>query len=228
MTVQRAVALMLALSVAGCGTKSEEFAGQNLMVESAKTAASSLMFWKKKPAAKPVNGEAMARSALKLNKGPLILASFENTGYTDIFGMVGENGTMRTYNSPEQRAIILRNGVIAGTRGFGFDVMSAETSDVTQLIRARQAGRAKKTVRYLDGLGFERPIPFDCEITTGPSATYPFAGQEWAGQQVVERCSGSGVSIANSYVVSSAGQILASRQWVMPEIGYVTVQTVRP
>lgn len=227
MILRSAAALVLGLAVAGCGSQTEEAGTTSLAKESARAVASSAMFWKKKPAAQPVDGDAMAKSALELNKGPLILASFES-GYTDIFGMVGENGAMRTYNSPGSRSVILRNGLLVGTRGFGFDVMSAETDAVAQLIRARQPGHATKTVRYLDGLGLERPIDFECDISTGPSATYAFAGQNWTGQQVVERCSGSGVKIANSYVVSPAGQVVSSRQWAMPQVGYITIQTVRP
>lgn len=220
-------ALLLAAALGGCGSESDQLAGPNLVKEGAVSVASAAMFWKKKPAAAGVDAEAMAKGALELNKGPLILASFE-TGYTDIFGMVGENGAMRTYNSPGSRALILRDGVLVGTRGFGFDVMSADTDAVARLIRARQPGQAKKVVRYLDGLGLERPIPFDCTVSTGAQTHYTYAGQPWAGQQVVERCSGSGLVIANTYVVSAQGQVVASRQWVMPQIGYITVQTVRP
>ncbi|MFT3687578.1 YjbF family lipoprotein [Paenirhodobacter sp.] len=220
-------ALLLAVALGGCGSESDKLAGPNLVKEGAMSVASAAMFWKKKPPAKPVDAEAMARGALELNKGPLILASFE-TGYTDIFGMVGENGAMRTYNSPGSRAIILRGGMLAGTRGFGFDMMSAETEGTGRLIRARQAGQAKKVLRYLDGLGLERPLPLDCAVATGASTTYPFAGQSWSGQQVVERCTGSGLTITNTFIVSAEGRVVSSRQWVTPQVGYITIQTVRP
>lgn len=220
-------ALLLAVALGGCGSESDQLAGPNLVKEGAQSVASSVTFWKKKPAAQPVDAEAMAKGALELNKGPLVLASFE-TGYTDIFGMVGENGAMRTYNSPGSKAIILRDGVLAGTRGFGFDMMSADTGATARLIRARQAGQATKVLRYLDGLGLERPLPLDCTVATGASTTYPFAGQSWSGQQVVERCTGSGLTIANTFIVSAEGAVLSSRQWVTPEIGYITIQTVRP
>ncbi len=220
-------ALLLAVALGGCGSESDQLAGPNLVKEGAQSVASSVTFWKKKPAAQPVDAEAMAKGALELNKGPLVLASFE-TGYTDIFGMVGENGAMRTYNSPGSKAIILRDGVLAGTRGFGFDMMSADTGATARLIRARQPGQATKVLRYLDGLGLERPLPLDCTVATGASTTYPFAGQSWSGQQVVERCTGSGLTIANTFIVSAEGAVLSSRQWVTPEIGYITIQTVRP
>ena len=227
MSLRRTGLWLAAAALMGCGSQNEELATSNLMKETASAVAEMAMFWKPKPVPGTVDGEAMAKSALELNKGPLILASFE-TGYTDIFGMVGENGTMRTYNSPGQRAIILRDGLLAGTRGFGYDVMSTEVGEVGRLIHGRKAGTAQKVARYLDGLGLERPLPLSCTVTPGPMTSYPFIGKTWSGQQVVERCEGHGVSYANSYVVSAQGAILASRQYLMPQVGYLTIQSVRP
>lgn len=183
-----------------------------------------------KPAPVAPNPEAEARSALALNKGPLIYVSMGGTGYSSVIGMTGENGAMRTYFTPTKQSIILRNGMVAGTRGFGFDVQSADTAQVERLIRARASGSATKTIRILDGLEKERPIPLTCQVVnTGKAVSYAFAGTTWSGTLIAEHCEGQGgLKLDNSYVVSTGGSIVSSRQWVTPQLGYMTVQTVRP
>lgn len=223
-----AAAVLGALLLAGCGTDTGKNETLGIFGQTLQEVGKSAAFWKEKPKTAAVDPEAMARSALESNKGPLLLATFESTGYTNIFGMIGENGDMRTYASPARDAIILRGGMMAGTRGFGFDTMSAEVAATARLIHARQSGSARKVVRYLDGLGLERPIPLECKVQAGGTAEYTFIDKIWRGTQVLEQCEGMGVKMTNSYVVSAQGNILASRQWVAPQIGYVVLQTVRP
>jgi hypothetical protein len=117
--------------------------------------------------------------------------------------------------TPAEEAVILRNGMLVGTKGFGNDLAVAEPG-TEGLIRAGQSGRGTRIMRYLGGDGLERPLQFDC--TTGPG---PNAGV------MVEDCTGHGLSFQNSYAVSG-GQIPVSRQWVGPALGYITVQTLRP
>ena len=172
--------------------------------------------------------EAIARSALASNAGPVMLLGIEATNGVTAAGMVGENGKMRTYNTPSKQSLILRDGLIVGTRGFGNDVMSADVADVAALILARKAGSAKRTPRYLDGEGIERPLPLDCTVSLGEAKNYSSAGTDWQTIQVAERCTAPNVDITNSYLVTSAGKIALSRQWIAPNLGYVTMQTLRP
>ncbi len=228
--VRLGAAGLLLAALAGCGSDQSEKEGTQLATDTAKGIVGLLPipFLKRTgPAAPPPDVEAMALSALETNRGPLIFTAFEEQGLSTILGMIGENGAMRTYATPSSQALILRAGVLAGTRGFGHDMISGDVDQVAVLIRSRTAGTAPKVLRYLDGLGLERPLPLECSVRTGADSTYPFAGQSWTGTQVVEHCTGSGAVIDNSYIVGADGNILASRQWISPELGYVTIQTVR-
>ncbi|HEY0276014.1 MAG TPA: YjbF family lipoprotein [Paenirhodobacter sp.] len=223
-----AASLLLA-ALAACGSDQSEKEGTQLARDTAVGIVGLLPipFFKKSAVAAPSPDiEAMALSAMETNTGPLIFVAFEAQGAT-ILGMIGENGAMRTYATPASQAMILRGGVLAGTRGFGHDMISADVDAVGGLIHARTAGTAPKVLRYLDGLGLERPLPLNCTVRIGAETTYPFAGQNWTGAQVVEHCEGSGATIDNSYIVGANGAVLASRQWISPELGYVTIQTVR-
>lgn len=175
----------------------------------------------------PPSPEALAQAALSSVKGPVVLATFEASGATMVFGMVGENGAMRSYNSPDQRGIVLRNGLLAATRGFGEDLMSASTEGVAQLVTARRAGTAERVQRYLDGDGTERPVPMRCAVSVGQPVSQTLSGIAYSGVQVAEHCEGSGAVVDNGYLVSAEGRVLVSRQWAGPSLGYMVFQSLR-
>lgn len=232
MTIGKAglAAAVLALAVSGCGSDNSRTENTDFARQTAQGVISLLPLPRKEastPSAPPLSAEALAVSALESNKGPLLFAVVESQKNNAILGMIGENGGMRTYATPGSQALILRNGVLAASRGLGHDMISADVAASSALIRGRQAGTARKVLRYLDGVGLERPLPLTCTITPRDETSYPFAGQTWSGQQIAEHCEGSGAKIDNSYVVDAGGTILSSRQWISPELGYVTIQTLR-
>lgn len=172
--------------------------------------------------------DAMAARALEANPAPLILAGFEILQATHVLAQTGENRRMRTYMTPRQEALILRDGLLIGTRGLGHDLSVAEPGQMTALIHTRRAGTGQRVMRYIGGDGIERPLPMTCTTATGSTESFAFAGRSWTAMQVQEACAGGGVTIQNSYLVTADGQIPVSRQWIGPDLGYVTVQVIRP
>jgi hypothetical protein len=181
-----------------------------------------------KDAAPAQDDEALAQAALRSLKTPSLIATIESTRSRSVLGMIGENGTMRTYATPTQQSMIFRQGILVGTRGLGHDMMSAEIDALAPLIHGRRAGTVPVTLRYLDGLGLERPLPVTCTVSTGADQAFDFAGSHWQGQQVVQTCTDNGANFTNNFVVSASGDILLSRQWIGPALGYVTLRVVRP
>lgn len=179
------------------------------------------------PAA-PLSTDEMAARALAANPAPLILVGLESSGATQVMAMVAENGNMRTYMTPNMQALIVRSGMLTGTKGLGHDLSVAEVENAANLIRSRRTGQASRTMRYIAGDGVERPLPLNCTVAIGAGKSFSFAGSGWNATQVVETCQGSGVEVQNSYLVTASGQIPVSRQWIGPELGYVTIQTIRP
>lgn len=181
-----------------------------------------------KQAAAPLTADQMAARALAANPAPLILAGVESSGATQVMAMVGENGNMRTYMTPNQQALIIRSGLLTGTKGLGHDLSAADVEGTAALIHGRRNGQAQRTMRYLGGDAIERPLPMNCTVTVGENKNFSFAGTGWTATQVVESCTGSGAEVQNSYLVTASGQIPVSRQWIGPQLGYVTIQTIRP
>ncbi|MFD2814483.1 YjbF family lipoprotein [Paracoccus aerius] len=120
------------------------------------------------PAAPPKSAQDAAAEALRVNPGPLIQAGFESLGRTQVMAMTGQNGAMRTYMTPAEEALILRGGMLVGTRGLGNDLSVAEPA-TEGLIRAGAAGTGTRIMRYFAGDGIERPLQFTCTVGAGPA-----------------------------------------------------------
>ncbi|MBU3030198.1 YjbF family lipoprotein [Paracoccus marinaquae] len=214
-TRNRILAAALLPLLAACGSDTETggspwdvLARTAVEAAAAKTAPGA-------PAAQPKSPEEAAAEALRVNPGPLIRASFELLNQNPIMAMAGQNGDMRTYMTPAEDALILRNGLLVGTRGLGQD-LSVAVAQTEPLIRAGRAGSGQRTMYYYTGDGLERPLQFACTVGAGPKPGV-----------MVEDCEGHGASFQNSYLVQG-GQVPVSRQWIGPALGYVTIQTLRP
>lgn len=200
--------------LAGCGNETD---GQGPLEIVAKTAGQAVAARRapEQPAAPARTPEQAAAEALRVNPGPLIQAGFEALGRTQVMAMTGQNGAMRTYMTPAEEALILRGGLLIGTRGLGHDLSVAETQ-TEPMIRAGASGTGTRNMRYYGGDGQERMLQFTCDVGPGPNPGVS-----------VENCKGHGASFQNSFMVQN-GQIIVSRQWIGPKLGYVTIQTLRP
>ncbi|MCQ0970662.1 YjbF family lipoprotein [Paracoccus sp. TK19116] len=166
--------------------------------------------------ASPRSDQDIAAAALRVNPGPLILVGLESAGRTQALAMVGENGDMRTFMTENEQAVILRRGMLVGTKGLGNDLSVAEAGPSMALVLAGRSGQVNRTMRYITGDGLERPLPMTCNIGPGPNPGV-----------MVEDCTGAGgVTFQNSYL-ASGGAISVSRQWIGPALGYMTIQELR-
>lgn len=211
------VAMIAALTACG-NTRKEADPGDAPLGIAAKTVAQVIATGATKRAAPkaPPSPAQMAAEALAANPGPLILAGFEAQGNTQVLALMAENGGMRTYMTKGKQALILRGGMLTGTRGFGHDMSVAEAGELAALIRAGRSGQGERVIRSFSGDGKERPLRFACTVAPGPKPGV-----------MTEDCTGHGARFQNSYMVSGGG-IGVSRQWAGPGMGYITIQTLRP
>lgn len=218
-------ALALVAGLAACGTDQSRLETGREATAEVKAMLRGLFHRGPKGAAP--DPQQIAREALAANPGPLMLVSLEATKSTSVFGLRGENNGMRTWFSPSGQGVITRGGILAGTRGFGNDLMSSDIGPLIGAVQGRRTTQVKIELRYLDGLGRERPLPLDCRTGTAAPTGYEFAGMRFEGTPVAVHCEGYGFAFDNSYIVSAAGTVLSSRQWIGPRLGYLTLQSLR-
>ena len=199
-----------------CGNvDSEEGSIPGLLAEAARQSVAQRGRAEAEVVAKADPGQ-MAATALRVNKGPLIMVGLERAGTTQVLAMTGENGGQRTYMTENEQALILRDGMLAGTRGLGHDLSVAEMAQSSALIRSGRSGQANRTMRYWTGDGVERPLKLECSIGPGPKPGV-----------MIEDCKNGPLEIQNSYI-SQGGRVTVSRQWIVPDLGYATIQELRP
>nr|WP_111301686.1 YjbF family lipoprotein [Paracoccus saliphilus] len=216
-TVKITLAAAMLAGLSACGNTSADEGGAGPLAILAQTATQAVAARRAPdaPAAPARSPQDTVAEALRVNPGPLIQAGFENLGRTQIMAMTGQNGPMRTFMTPAEEAVILRDGLLVGTRGLGNDLSVAEPQ-LEAAIRAGASGSGSRIMRYYSGDGLERPLQFACRTAPGPNAGV-----------LVESCEGHGISFQNNYMVQG-GRIPVSRQWIGPALGYVTIQTLRP
>ncbi|AXC51159.1 YjbF family lipoprotein [Paracoccus suum] len=210
----RAAAAAALTAIAGCGSASMDGPGLGGSLRQAAGQLAGRATGRTPEPAPPADPQAMAAEALKVNPGPLILVGLESAGTTQVMALTGENGRMRTYMTENQQAVILRDGLVIGTRGLGNDLNVAEVG-TEGLIRSRRAGHGQRLMRSLAGDGREHALPLNCTVSV-------------EGGPVIERCENGQLQIENRFIVGAGGGISVSRQWLNPRLGYVTVQTLRP
>ena len=214
-TIRAGFGLAMLAMLAACGNAGSEGSIRGMLATAVKQSAAKAAG--KDRAAQPApDPSAMAAEALRVNPGPLILVGLERMKTTQIMAMTGENAGQRTYMTKNEQALILRGGMLAGTRGLGHDVSVAEMSGSAALIRADQSGQAQRVIRYWTGDGLERPLNLDCTISRSAKPGV-----------MLESCRSGVLEFQNNYMVQG-GRITVSRQWISPDLGYVTIQELRP
>lgn len=199
--------LMLALSLAACGTEQ----GRTALVG---TALSGLIPGRDAAPAGPTAEQIKARvtPAVRARFGnvPLKVATLEEQGLSSILFRRAVNGGVETYFTPDGTSVALQEGLLVATRGLGYDLMSADVGAVREgLLTGRQSVRVH---RYLDGEDRLFIRSFVCD----------YAG----GREVRETCYSEDLKITNSYQLDGAGRVISSRQWIGPEQGFITIQEV--
>lgn len=214
-TIRIALSAPLLIALAACGNDAQQ--GTSILGGLRDATMGTIASRKAdKTAPAPRDPQAIAAEALSVNPGPLILVGLEGMNSTQVLAMTGQNGAMRTYMTGNEQALILRNGILVGTRGLGNDLSVAEASGPAALVLSGRSGQARRVMHYYTGDGLERALPMNCTVRSGPKPGV-----------MVEDCEGLGASFQNSYLVSG-GRADVSRQWIGPALGYVTIQTLRP
>lgn len=220
---------LAAVLLTACGNETERADGSTVLRQAVGTMIAQAGVGRPDTTAAPArSADQIAASAMRANPGPLILATVESAGTAQAMALIGQNGTRRTFATPNQQALVFDGGILIATRGLGNDLNAADTAPVAALIKDRRAGQAQRVNYYLTGEGVERALPVTCSVAPGAAQSFAFAGRNWSARQIAETCSGHGASFTNNYLVDDGGNVVLSRQWIGPAMGYVTVQTIRP
>ena len=204
MSLRSVVALSLAVLVTACGTER----GEQSVFDPVVQTISSVGRAKARPlTADQIRGNLTPEIRAQYSGLSLKVAVLERQELASILIESETNRDTVTYFTPDGISVALKQGVLVGTRGLGFDLM---TADVTEVIGSLHSGaRAVRIHHYLDGEDKVVMRSFICD----------YAGHT----TVTETCYSDGFEIQNRYTMHS-GRITASRQWISPEQGYIRLE----
>ncbi|WP_417740866.1 YjbF family lipoprotein [Salipiger sp.] len=159
---------------------------------------------------------------------PVAFFGVPDRGSQALMIRIEKNGPYETFANPERQSITMRHGMITGTRGLSGDLMSTEEEALLALVRARRAGQVTYVQRYLTPESVTKVVTYRCGVE--PDATVDIAiglVQDSATEMVAACESPDGPPFVDYYKVSGSGEILASRQWLGKNLGYVAMQMLQ-
>jgi len=147
--------------------------------------------------------------------GARLRAALPDAGLSGVFFQQANNGTSSVWRAPDESGLVLYRGILSATYSLGFDLYSADVSDTAELIARRQSGTSTRVHRYLDGENQIVVRAFRCSVLVGAVSSGRY--------EMREECRGASADFVNSYEVTGSGEIVASQQWVGPEVGYMQI-----
>lgn len=161
-------------------------------------------------------------------QGPLMVAVLDVNKATAVLTVIGQNGPYITWTTADRQSLTFKRGVLTGTRGLGYDLMSSDADAAIDLIVSRRPGTVQRVYRHIDGDNHEVPMTLSCKIAVDGSENVALgSGVNVATTRVKETCRNDETTVRNVYWVTGAGAIPQSKQWISEEMGYLATQVLR-
>ncbi len=132
---------------------------------------------------------------------------------------VAERNGISTWRTIDNTQIHTRGGLVIGTRGMSFDMMSADTGGALAAILGGRTTQVQRFFSYLDGNDHIEIRAYVCDISPAGRETVEISGGPTvSGALVREVCYTPEGGFTNLYVVHD-GRILKSLQFISDQVG---------
>lgn len=174
------------------------------------------------PSPQPAPTAGLTRAAIEAAPSELLLVSLVSRGSVDLLSQVTQTSTTSTWISSDGVSVSLKNGMLVGTRGSGFDLMGADTAAARQSLRG--GGTHQRAYDTLENLDKIETATYSCTTRRDSAETITIVERDYAAVKWREDCESSNVRFTNLYWVGRSGEILQSRQFVSVGLGYLVYQ----
>ena len=181
----------------------------------------------------PAKGRVtVTRTLLDQTPGAVMQVVPENTGLQDFLKRVarrsdGTPGMVEVWQSTDQVQIVLREGVLVGTKGLGGDMRSAQAQTVIAALDGQGGGGERLiTLARLDGTA--QTVPFACDVTHLGPETIQIVDRRLSVRHFREDCIYGATTFSNDYCAEvGTGKLRRSRQWAGPQFGYMAIDLLK-
>lgn len=136
-------------------------------------------------------------------------------------------GGVTVWNTGGDENVIIRSGVLIGTKGLGRDLADAEATAVINSISTRRSGGGLRTLHVRNDVNGTDKFRMQCEISVVGPETVSIIEQSYDTIHLNEKCSVQTGVISNDYWIDSAGDVRQSKQWAGPYIGYLSIRLLK-
>ena len=163
----------------------------------------------------------LTRQMIDQSGAPVILVVVTERDAAATLVRAGENRDKITWVSADGIGIVLRDGVLIGTRGLGDDLMGADVKGSQSALR--RGGTATRIHDYLTGTDQVVRRRFQCSFASAGTEHIDIIQKVHATTRIDETCSDATTSFINSYWIGTDGTTWKSRQWVSSIVGSLEI-----
>lgn len=150
-----------------------------------------------------------------------------------MFFAASDNGGYVTYASSFRQTLTLRGAQITGSRGFGWDLLSATSSRpdplVTPIPPQNWPATMQRTYEFHAFAPQGRIETFTCRFELGTVRDIVIIEQRHRGVEIAEYCENDTLSFENLHLADvNTGQVWRSIQWLGPKQGVIDIEVVVP
>lgn len=168
----------------------------------------------------------LSRAALAGVEEPMLLANVDSIGAAATLRQARHNEGFITWASADKVTVTTRGGIVTATRGLPADLLSA---DAAPLLAALAGGPATYT-RALRTLGGDRQIlrsRLNCRLEQVGVEQIEVLEISHQTRHLAETCTdAAGGTLRNDFWLGAGGTLWKSRQFLNPQLGYITLQTL--
>ncbi|SFJ79341.1 YjbF family lipoprotein [Jannaschia pohangensis] len=147
----------------------------------------------------------------------LVIQKTADSGFT-VIPVASNRGTVQ-WAAGDDRGLLRRDGVLVGTRGYGFDLMTADIAPLVAAFAAGGGSDVQRVNRYLTGEGLIETRDYLCDVRLIGNETLDIYGKRHATRVFEEDCRATGGDFVNRYWVESNGTVRKSIERISPEVG---------
>ncbi|UWQ22155.1 YjbF family lipoprotein [Jannaschia sp. W003] len=156
----------------------------------------------------------------------LVVLQARDVGVLMVPAAIGADGTVQ-WRDAEGGGLLMRGGLLVGTRGFGFDLLTVDASGTRAALQRGGASGVRRTERRLRSDNVVVRLDLRCDVLPVDTQVLGFYGQTFRTTIFEERCAGEGVRFANRYWVDATGSVRRSEVLVSPEAGVLETSLLR-
>jgi hypothetical protein len=178
-------------------------------------------------------GASVTRAAVNRADVAMIRAQLEGDASPTYLSATSRNGPYVTYVSSLRQSLTLVGSQVTGSRGLGFDLLSATSSQPDPLARPIPPGSwpagVTRSYEFPANGPQGRIETYACRFERGAVREITILDERHSGLEISEYCEGPSGSFENLHLADvSSGRVWRSLQWTGPRQGLVDIEIVLP